>query len=95
MEEVEKEHLVKLDLSIKSDDYLKNNNENENDIKIQPTPLPMREVLFIIIIITKKIFVLMCIVISEGFASSMVLPFIGFMVMDFGISSDNVGYYAG
>jgi MFS family permease len=84
MEEVEKEHLVKLDLSIKSDDYLKNNNENENDIKIQPTPLPMRE-----------IFVLMCIVISEGFASSMVLPFIGFMVMDFGISSDNVGYYAG
>jgi MFS family permease len=37
-------------------------------------------------------FVLMCIVIAEGFASSMVLPFIAFMVMDFGISEDQVGY---
>lgn len=37
----------------------------------------------------------MCIVISEGFASSMVLPFIAFMVIDFGVSEDSVGYYAG
>eukprot|EP01114_Cavostelium_apophysatum_P013216 TRINITY_DN3146_c0_g1_i2.p1 TRINITY_DN3146_c0_g1~~TRINITY_DN3146_c0_g1_i2.p1 ORF type:complete len:363 (+),score=64.00 TRINITY_DN3146_c0_g1_i2:84-1172(+) len=54
------------------------------DVKKKPTPLPK-----------KKMFVLMCIVLSEGFASSMVLPFIAYMVLDFGFNEENVGFYAG
>eukprot|EP01116_Phalansterium_solitarium_P024964 TRINITY_DN9330_c0_g1_i2.p1 TRINITY_DN9330_c0_g1~~TRINITY_DN9330_c0_g1_i2.p1 ORF type:complete len:576 (-),score=118.29 TRINITY_DN9330_c0_g1_i2:329-2056(-) len=48
------------------------------------TPIPKREM-----------FVLMCIVIAEGFAFTMVLPFVAFLVIDFGYSEEDVGYYAG
>ncbi|KAL6049054.1 Zinc induced facilitator-like 1 isoform 1 [Balamuthia mandrillaris] len=52
----------------------------------KPTPLPK-----------KKMFVLMCVVMSEGLAGSLLLPFIAFMVRSFGITDDDrdIGYYAG
>jgi len=58
--------------------------DEEFQVFIKPTPLPKKEM-----------FVIMCIVVAEGFASSMILPFIAFMVIDFGINEEQVGYYAG
>eukprot|EP01102_Stenamoeba_stenopodia_P019644 TRINITY_DN7465_c0_g6_i1.p1 TRINITY_DN7465_c0_g6~~TRINITY_DN7465_c0_g6_i1.p1 ORF type:complete len:609 (-),score=118.27 TRINITY_DN7465_c0_g6_i1:52-1878(-) len=53
-------------------------------IEVVETPLPL-----------DKLIVILCILFSESFAATMLFSFVNFMVRDFGIEDDDVGYYVG
>jgi MFS family permease len=53
-------------------------------IRSAPTPLPMKRLLPLIIIL-----------LTESITTTMLFPFVGFMVASFGYEKDEVGYYAG
>lgn len=65
---------------------LQEESSNNNDTSGKPTPLSMSRLLCVVVLF-----------ISEGFAFTFMFPFVGFMIMDFGMVSDerDAGYYAG